>query len=300
MSRTLSDIYNSAVQKRNEYLNLNSLNNDSKMSIINAITYTVSSVVYSFETLLDTFMVDFANIMAGRIHGTAAYYANAMKKWQYGDSLVVDESGTSFYYQNEDSSKCLITRVSYEEQYNTDYKDNVLILKVAKGEGNSLEQLSYEELLSARAYMNQIKFAGVKTRVVSRKGDVLVPRLTVYYDGAISEDEMYTNIETALSDYIENMSFDSNVYVQKIIDAIQSAEHVMDVYMDPMAAQGEEQGIFIAKYDDDNQIEQGGLQKIERMTKTSSGFLKQSTREGAEADFPTYREAIVLKVEGEE
>ena len=51
MSRSLSDIYNEAVAKRNEYLNLNALDNDSKMSIINAITYTVSSVIFSFEAL---------------------------------------------------------------------------------------------------------------------------------------------------------------------------------------------------------------------------------------------------------
>ena len=37
-----------------------------------------------------------------------------------------------------------------------------------------------------------------RCNVVSRRGDVLVPRLTVYYDGAITKEELYDNIDTAL------------------------------------------------------------------------------------------------------
>jgi len=299
MSRSLSDIYNEAVAKRNEYLNLNALDNDSKMSIINAITYTVSSVIFSFETLLDAFMVDLANIFGDRINGTPAYYVGALKKWQYGDDLVVDETGTKFQYASADPSKRLITRVAYEEHYNQEYKDDVLILKVAKGADNALERLSDEELRAARAYLGQIKFAGVKANVVSRRGDVLVPYITVYYDGAVPEDTVYTNIENALADFITNMSFNSNVYVQKLIDAIQGAEHVVDVYFDSSLpandAFPEGQGFYLAQYDDNNQL--GPLTKINRAVHTASGYLKQSTKADQEQNLLAYREAIILRVE---
>lgn len=79
-----------------------------------------------------------------------------------------------------------------------------------------MSQLSDEELIAARAYLNQIKFAGVKCNVVSRRGDVLVPRVTVYYDGAITKEELYDNIDTALIDFIVNMKFDSLIYSQKL------------------------------------------------------------------------------------
>lgn len=295
MSRTLTEIYNEAVETRNKYLELTELTNDSKMSIINAFTWVTAAAIYSFETLLDVFTTDIAKTFTQRINGTSAYYANAMLKWQYGDDLIINDEGTAFHYATEDTTKRLITHVSYQEYYNEEFKDNILILKVASGEGRSLSQLSDEELIAARAYLNQIKFAGVKCNVVSRRGDVLVPRLTVYYDGAITKEELYDNIDTALIDFIANMKFDSLVYSQKIIDAIQKVEHVTDVHIDHEASV--EQGIFIAQYNDNNEL--GPLTKIERKCYLASGYAKQSTQQDAESELPTFREAIVIKLETE-
>ena len=295
MSRTLTEIYNEAVETRNKYLELTELTNDSKMSIINAFTWVTAAAIYSFETLLDVFTTDIAKTFTQRINGTSAYYANAMLKWQYGDDLIINDEGTAFHYATEDTTKRLITHVSYQEYYNEEFKDNILILKVASGEGRSLSQLSDEELIAARAYLNQIKFAGVKCNVVSRRGDVLVPRLTVYYDGAITKEELYDNIDTALIDFIVSMKFDSLVYSQKIIDAIQKVEHVTDVHIDHEASV--EQGIFIAQYNDNNEL--GPLTKIERKCYLASGYAKQSTQQDAESELPTFREAIVIKLETE-
>lgn len=295
MSRTLTEIYNEAVETRNKYLELTELTNDSKMSIINVFTWVTAAAIYSFETLLDVFTTDIAKTFTQRINGTSAYYANAMLKWQYGDDLIINDEGTAFHYATEDTTKRLITHVSYQEYYNEEFKDNILILKVASGEGRSLSQLSDEELIAARAYLNQIKFAGVKCNVVSRRGDVLVPRLTVYYDGAITKEELYDNIDTALIDFIVNMKFDSLVYSQKIIDAIQKVEHVTDVHIDHEASV--EQGIFIAQYNDNNEL--GPLTKIERKCYLASGYAKQSTQQDAESELPTFREAIVIKLETE-
>ena len=295
MSRTLTEIYNEAVETRSKYLELTELTNDSKMSIINAFTWVTAAAIYSFETLLDVFTTDIAKTFTQRINGTSAYYANAMLKWQYGDDLIINDEGTAFHYATEDTTKRLITHVSYQEYYNEEFKDNILILKVATGEGSSLSQLSDEELIAARAYLNQIKFAGVKCNVVSRRGDVLVPRLTVYYDGAITKEELYDNIDTALIDFIVNMKFDSLIYSQKIIDAIQKVEHVTDVHIDHEASV--EQGIFIAQYNDNNEL--GPLTKIERKCYLASGYAKQSTQQDAESELPTFREAIVIKLETE-
>ena len=295
MSRTLTEIYDEAVETRNKYLELTELTNDSKMSIINAFTWVTAAAIYSFETLLDVFTTDIAKTFTQRINGTSAYYASAMLKWQYGDDLIINDEGTAFHYATEDTTKRLITHVSYQEYYNEEFKDNILILKVASGEGRSLSQLSDEELIAARAYLNPIKFAGVKCNVVSRRGDVLVPRLTVYYDGAITKEELYDNIDTALIDFIVNMKFDSLVYSQKIIDAIQKVEHVTDVHIDHEASV--EQGIFIAQYNDNNEL--GPLTKIERKCYLASGYAKQSTQQDAESELPTFREAIVIKLETE-
>ena len=296
MSRTLTEIYNEAVNTRNKYLELTELTNDSKMSIINSFTWVVATAIYSFETLMDVFTTDIAKIFSARINGTPAYYANAMLKWQYGDDLILNEDGTQFSYPSVDEAKRLITKVSYQIAYSSDYRDDILILKVAKGAKDSLSRLSDDELISARSYLSKIKFAGVKCNVVSRNGDILVPRVDVYYDGAISKEELYKNIDSALINFMSNMDFDSAVYAHRVIDVIMSVDHVVDVHVNSGATV--EQGIFIAQYDDNNKL--GELKKIDRKIYTTSGYTKQSTKNGEEKDIPTFREAINLKLESDE
>lgn len=146
---------------------------------------------------------------------------------------------------------------------------------------------------------NKLLFAGQHALVVSRKGDVIVPKITVYYDGAVEESEVYKNIETALGNFITNISFDGAVYAQKIIDAVQSAEHVVDVQVDSEAT--DKQGIFVAQYNDDNNIivddEGAKLQKVGRYFVPNSGYIRESTGTEDEADIPKWAQSIILKLE---
>lgn len=305
MARTLTEIYTVAKNYRNQYLELTEFQNSSKMSVIDAFTWVTSACIWTFENILDVFKVDLAKDLQNRITGNAAYYANALLKYQSGDELEMNEEGTAFSYPTIDETKRVITRVSYSEYQEEGFYDKQLILKIATGEPGAYERVSDEELLAIRAYFNQIAFVGTHATIVSRKGDVLVPRVTVYYDGAISEEEVYKNIEDALNNFIANVSFDGVIYTQKIIDAIQRAEHVVDVHISTIAS--DLQGIFIAQYDDDNnlipvQYGDGGEvlsyeHKVDRCFVPNSGFLKQSSRSGDEETLLTWKEAITLKIE---
>lgn len=298
MARTLTEIYTVAKQCRDKYLELTEFQNDSKMSILDAFTWVTSSCIWAFENILDVFKVDLAKDLQNRVNGTPAYFANALLKYQSGDDLVVSEDGASFSYATIDESKRIISKVSYSEVVEDGYHDKLAIYKIATGESGAYARIEEDELLAIRAYLGKILFAGQHAMVVSRNGDVLIPRVTVYHDGAISEDELYTNIENSLNDFIANMSFDGMLYAQKIIDCIQNAEHVTDVEVDRTGT--DQQGIFIAMYDDDNnliEVENSVEQRIGRYVIPNSGYIKQSTRSGKEENLQTWREAITLKLE---
>lgn len=296
MSRTIKDIYNEAVQERNKRLELSEFNSDSKMSVTNGILWVVAAMIYSFETLLDVFAVDITEAINGRINGTPNYYANALLQYQQGDELIVREDGLAFGYAAIDETKRIITQVSYVESTDDQNIDSKLILKVATGTKGNLEAIPAEELIPINAYIGKIKFAGTRIEVISTKGDVLIPRLTVFYDGAIPESEMYDAIEAQLKEYVMNIKFDAAVYVSRLMDAIRKAEHITDVYIDESATP--EQGVFIACHDTDGNIQP--MQRIHRMAYTASGYLKESTGKNEESDLPSFREAIILKVESHE
>ena len=211
MSRTINDIYKEAVEERNKRLELKEFKSDSKLSVLNGITWAFAAVIQSFETLLDVFAIDISNAMNNRINGTPAYYANALLQYQKGDTLVVREDGLAFGYAAVDKTKQIITQVSYVESTQDEKLDSTLILKVATGEQGKLAMIPKEELLMINAYINQIKFAGTRINVISREGDVLIPKVTAYYDGAVTEAEVFDNIEEKLNEYIMNAAFDSSV-----------------------------------------------------------------------------------------
>ena len=306
MARTLTEIYSEAKNCRNQYLQLSEKQNDSKMSVMDAFTWVTSACIWTFENVLDVFKVDIAKDLQNRINGTPAYYANALLKYQHGDQLAMNDDGTQFSYPSVDPSKRIITKVSYSEYEEEGFHDKRLLLKVAKGQPGQHTTLTNDELLAVRAYTREIAFAGSHLHVVSRKGDILIPRLTVYYDGAVESSEVFQNINNAIQSFIQNLSFDGKIYVQKIIDAIQSAEHVVDVFVDNSST--DHQGIFVAQFDDENNLivqnpdAEGGAQfeqKIERYFTPNSGFIRESTGVDEEADIPLWRSAIVLKIEGE-
>ena len=292
MSRTIKDIYDEAVKERNKRLELAEFSNDSKLSVMNGITWAFAAVIYSFETLLDVFTLDISTAINSRMIGTPLFYVNALLQYQKGDELTVREDGLAFGYNEIDETKRIISQVSYSESSNDVNLDNKLILKVAQGEKGHLSPVSGDDLVLITSYLNKIKFAGTRIEVTSSEGDILIPRLSVYYDGAVRETEIYDLIEEKLNDYMMNIDFDSSTYVSKIIEAIKKAEHVTDVYIDEGA--NPEQGIFIASYDADGNLMP--LIKTGRMTHTVSGYLKESSRKGQEKDIPGFREAIKLIV----
>lgn len=293
MSRTIKDIYNEAVKERNKRLELAEFSNDSKLSIMNGITWAFAAVIYSFETLLDVFTLDISTAINSRVNGTPLFYVNALLQYQKGDELNVREDGLAFGYSEIDETKRIISQVSYSESSSDVNLDNKLILKVAQGEKGHLSPVAGDDLVLITSYLNKIKFAGTRIEVTSSEGDVLIPKLSVYYDGAIRETEIYDLIEEKLNDYMMTIDFDSSIYVSKIIEAIKNAEHVTDVYIDEAA--NPEQGVFLASYDTDGKLM--SPKKIGRMTHTNSGYLKASSKEGQEKDIPGFREAIKLIVE---
>ncbi|WP_195594492.1 hypothetical protein [Bacteroides fragilis] len=293
MSRTIQQIYDEAVRERNKRLELSEFSSDSKLSILNGITWMFSAVIFSFESLLDVFAVDISNILNSRINGTPTYYINALLQYQQGSELMMREDGLAFGYNEVDTSKQIITQASYMESHDDVNLDNKLILKVATGEKGKLHAVAPEELVLIQSYINRIKFAGTRIEVTSQEGDILIPRLSVYYDGAVMESEVYGQVEEQLNVYMLGIQFDSTIYVSDIIAAIRKAEHVTDVYIDEDAEP--EQGIFIVPYDSDGHV--APARKIGRMSHTTSGYLKQSSGTGEEAGIPSFREAIKLIVD---
>lgn len=311
MARTLSEIYNAAKEERNKRLELAEFSNGSKMSVMDSFTWVTSASIWAFENLLDVFKVDLTLDLANRINGTPAYYINALLKYQHGDKLIMNDEGTQFSYASVDESKRIVKKVSYSEESDdtevvengvkTIYKfyDKQLVLRVATtNENGYYTEIDPETLIAIREYMRQISFAGTSISVVSRKGDILIPKLVVYYDGAVTQAELQTKVIEAINNYISTLDYNSTVYNMRIIDAINHLEHVTDVGFDD--ADEDHNGIYVVQFDDDgNVISKGNtvLQRVNRCFVPNAGFIKESSGIGDESAYPQWKDSIKFVVD---
>ena len=105
MARSINEIYKEIVAEKDKRLELSEYKSDSKVSVINGIAWFVSAAIYSFETIMDTFIVDINDIIKDRINGTPSYYVNAALKYQHGDKLKIKDDGLGFGYEKTDETK---------------------------------------------------------------------------------------------------------------------------------------------------------------------------------------------------
>lgn len=282
MSRSISQIYAEAVATRNDYLQISSLNSgrsESKLSVINILTYVMAALIYSYEVLLDVFQVQIAQLISERASGTPSYYVKMAKYFQYNpstlamDEMEYDESTFQPKFKTLDESHQIIAKAAYETYTNTG-----IILKVCKDNNNASDTdgggiytcLSSNELTAFKNYMDEIKFVGAKIYCRSVLGDILSINATIVYDDLyIDEKQALENVKTALINYIKTLDFNGYVYYQSVIDAIQGAEHIVSV----SGANNESYAkVTLSEYDEVSQTYKEAENVVERRT-PASGYL---------------------------
>lgn len=247
MSRTIKDIYSEAIYVRNNYLQITELDSGrtkSKMSIMNLMTYVMAVLIYSYEVVLDAFQVNVAKLILARINGTPAWYVNMAYKFQYSDNsqdhFGFNESTYMLEYDEVNEQHRIISKAAYQE-----YTDDSIILKVCKNNSDSgqvgngmlympLSNISpNDELTVFKQYIQSIKFVGSRIHCISLKGDLVAVKsngAVIWYNDAYdNEDGILEKIKVALVNYAKSLEYNSFVYYQSFIDAIQSVKNVVSI-----------------------------------------------------------------------
>lgn len=245
MSRTISQIYSEAICTRNNYLQITELDSGRtkhKMSVLNLMTYVMAVLIYSYETILDVFEVNIAKLIAARINGTPAWYVTMAYKFQYNsannsnDNFGFNENTFMLEYETVDASHRIVAKSAYQE-----YTSDSIILKVCKnnsdsvGIANGMVYMPFtdSEMNAFKQYIQSIKFVGAKVYCVSLPGDLIAIKsngAAIYYnDTYATADGILKKIHESLVNYAKSLEFNSYVYYQSFIDAIQAVPNVVSI-----------------------------------------------------------------------
>lgn len=245
--RSVSQIYSEAVSIRNNYLQLTELNtgrSNSKLSIINLLTYVVAVCIHTYEAILDLFQVKIVETLNGRINGTPDWYAMIAKKFQYnpvtecGDEMKFNDDTLKVGYVTVDPSHRIIEKAAWQ----LDNGDTELILKVCKINDNSNEvkngtpymALSTSELTAFKMFIHQIKFVGANVYCESLPGDIIT--IVADNNNPIYFDDNYVTAAQALDalqqefiNFANEMEFNGVLYYQSVLDVIRKTTNIKDI-----------------------------------------------------------------------
>lgn len=241
MARDITTIYSGIIDTKNSREELKDLNSTSQTAIYKLWAYVVSVAIFTHELLWDLFKQEISDTLDARINGTSEWYAGKALEYQDGDELLTLGDGAYLGYDPIVEENRIITRCSYFENI-VEFK-GVLNLKVAKGDASNLSNLDINEIGKVIKYFEKIKFAGTNILIVSYQADeILLDDLTVYHDGVRSDQEILSDIENAMDDYLINLPFDGQFYIEGFRDKLQKVANVVDIYIGTLSRDSYEAG----------------------------------------------------------
>lgn len=251
MARSISDIYNSIITEKETFSSLDGLlpsqaqsaaqdnatqllsqlSSNSRVAIWRLWAYMTAVAIFALEGLFDLFTAEVTTIANNGIPGTAAWFVDRAKKWQYGHDLVVVDFVPQ--YVTPSPTDQIITQAAAQES------GGVLFLKVAKQNNTTqqLEGLSNDELEAFKVYVSKIKFAGTRLSVSSFNADKLLLNTHIYYNGLLDRATVEAAALQSIENYLASLPFDGKVNVQALTDAIQATEGVQDIKWANITAQ---------------------------------------------------------------
>lgn len=240
MARTFSQIYGALIEAKESQLPLqelaplndsqqqllSDLNSTSKVAVWRLLLYIVASAIYFHENLWDLFRIEIADKIANGTVGTARWYQQIVLQFQYGYSLIWDNTKLKYQYAQIDDAAKIVKHCAVVEGAN-----GILFIKVAKG-SNTLEKLSNPEIASLTQYVKSVRFAGTWYQVISGDGDILRVAINIQYDAIVDFNSFAQNVYKSIRDHVQNLPFNGVFRIINLIDSIQKVEGVVDVIVD--------------------------------------------------------------------
>lgn len=200
---------------------LASLNSVSRTSVYKLWIYVPAFVCWFFENyIFVVFKKDIETIISQNEFLTDRWLSTEMKKFQDGDTLVINNTSKRPYYATIDETKQIIKYVSVVSVAGS------TTVKVAKADK---VPLTNPELTRASAYLNDIQPTGSNIGLFTAASDQIKTPMTVYYNALRDEAEMKVLIQAAITDYLDNLPFNGEFLLSKLFDQIQSVQDVKDI-----------------------------------------------------------------------
>jgi hypothetical protein len=232
MSQTPSQIYNQLVQIKEQEPLLSGLTSNS-ITALWRVFYGATATGLSLMTQIwDVFKADLEYQKSTTPIYTPSWWNDQMiNTFQFSPSdptrgVIQINDQFQVSYQVIDPTTNIIAFSSTIQATN----NRQVTIKVASNDGNgNPQQLTQDQLSAAASFVDRKKGAGLLISVVSFPADILTLDIDIYYDGQYVQSTVKSNVQAAITTYLQQLPFDGTIVISKLFDAIQSVQGVNDL-----------------------------------------------------------------------
>lgn len=191
----------------------------------------VAAAIWALEKLFDAFSTEVDQRLSAQYVTSLQWYHDAALAYQHGDTLSV-LSDYRLGYAAIDSSKQLVRFAAVKEVIPVSNATRAsLDIKVSKAAKAALTE---GELAAFTAYIRQIGAAGMVYNITSQSPESIWFAIQIIRDPLLlpDTDAGKSTICTAISAYLDALSYGGLVYTSGLVSAIMQVPGVIDVRID--------------------------------------------------------------------
>jgi hypothetical protein len=231
------DMYDEKAQLQQQNAQLAELDSTSATAIWRAWITIVGYAIWLLEKLWDQFKAELDKLLQRNVYGTLPWYVKIAKDFQYNPNqsyfLTLNEFYEAVYATPVPQDRIIAFAAATESVAGN---VPVVSVKVAAADSNGRPTpLSTPALNNFKAYLNTKKPAGVRTEPISLPPDEVLPQMEVTYDAIANPAQLRQNIRDAMTAYLYALPFNGELHIERLRDAVQAVEGVVDVYFSSCA-----------------------------------------------------------------
>jgi hypothetical protein len=200
----------------------------SRVSIEGVLFFVQAAAVWTLEKLFDLHRAEVTAIINELKPHSLRWYVSKAKAFMLGRALVVD----SDYYDAAGMTDEEITAAQVVKYAAAVEKSAVVYLKIAGDSSGEPSPLPPEQAEGFRAYIKEVKDAGVVVEVVNEPAEHFRLNMTVYYDPMVMDSagmsfDGTTPVQDTIKKFIKDLPFNGEYRNVALVDALQQIEGVV-------------------------------------------------------------------------
>lgn len=223
MARSIEQIKQEIINKKDEYPELGGLNSPSKTAIWRLWVEVFAFVLHVFEKLFDVFKDEITSMIESKQIATPQWYREKVMEFEPNKEVVIHDYKAG--YANPQVENRIISRCAIEEI--EDIKGVKLKIKVLKNDPP--EPLDAAELSQLSAYIERVKFAGTRTEIVSLAPDVLFLHTRVYSNKLYDALYVKEKVQSSIKAFIDSLPFNAELKLNFLVSELIKLGEVEDL-----------------------------------------------------------------------